>query len=98
MDFEKAIDKMVEQGEQKFKSNEYESRKHLINWARDYGIEGDLIKIFSKTDSMLRACADPIERKRIAVAGILEVNNLFSFQGLVVNNVQLAPVDPKDVK
>lgn len=56
--------------------SEKETRSHLIKLGKQYGFEGDLIKLFNKYDNLLLNCTNEEERKAISVMGILEVNKL----------------------
>lgn len=57
---------------------EQESRKHLIEWARDNGTEEQLIKIFNRYDDLLKGCKTSEEKEAIQAMGVLEIHSFFS--------------------
>jgi hypothetical protein len=61
--------------------NEEQSREQLLGWARQYGCEEALLKIFRRYDDLLRGCKTKEERKAIAAMGLLEIHNFFSGGG-----------------
>jgi len=94
-DINKLIDQMVEQEVPRAAKSEAEYRKNLINVARQVGCEHELRQIFARYDAKLGQCTNPQERKHIAVAGILEVNNLLNCRGgLAINNIGITPGNP----
>jgi|ERR1700722_8665881 len=74
---------------------EKESREQLIGWARKYGCEAELLKIFARYDDLLKGCKTPEERKAVATMGIVEIHNFFGSDdgGLVVGG-QVIKDDP----
>jgi hypothetical protein len=64
--------------------NEKESRAQLIGWARKYGCEADLLKIFKRYDELVKNCKSEEERKAIAAMGALEIHNFFGGDGPLV--------------
>lgn len=99
IDINKEIDRMVEREVPKAEKSELEYRRNLMGLAKYYGIEVELKRLFDKYDLMLKKCTNPVEKKHIAVGGILEINKLFNFNGgLAVNDVQIVPVDPNSLK
>lgn len=61
--------------------DERDTRKKLINFARQYGFEQDLIKILNKYDTLLRNCTNEKERKDIGKLGSYEIFCLFGKGG-----------------
>jgi hypothetical protein len=57
--------------------NEKDSRAQLIGWARKYGCEEDLLKLFARYDTLLRNCKNDEERKAIQAMAVMEVNQFF---------------------
>ena len=57
---------------------EKESRNLLLEWARSYGAEDQLKKIFSRYDDLLKGCKTEEERKAVQAMGIVEIHNFFS--------------------
>lgn len=58
--------------------SEKESRAHLIGWARQYGCEEDLMKIFARYDDLLKGCKTKEEKEAVQAMGILEIHSFFS--------------------
>ena len=58
--------------------SEKESREELIGWARKYGAEEQLLKIFARYDDLLKACKTEEERKAVQAMGVIEVHEFFS--------------------
>lgn len=57
---------------------EKESRDYLLGWARKYGAEAQLLKIFARYDDLLRGCKTEEERKAVQTMGVIEVHEFFS--------------------
>ena len=68
--------------------SEKETKEHLLGWARKYGCEADLLKIFSRYEDLIKGCRTPEEKKAVATMGIVEIHEFFSGKkgGLVVND------------
>jgi hypothetical protein len=77
--------------------NEKETRKNLLGWARKYGCEADILRIFNRYDMLLKECKTPEERKAISTMGILELHQFFNPSnegGLTINN-EIIIEDPR---
>jgi hypothetical protein len=61
--------------------NEKESREQLLGWARQYGAEAQLLKIFARYDDLLKGCKTEEERKSIQVMGNIEIHDFFGGNG-----------------
>lgn len=57
--------------------SEKETRKNLIGWARKYGADADLMKLFARYDELLKHCKSNEERKSIQTMAIMEINKFF---------------------
>ena len=57
--------------------NEQQSRARLLGWARKYGAEEQLKKIFARYDDLLKGCKSQEERQAVAAAGIVEIHDFF---------------------
>lgn len=57
---------------------EQETRQRLIDWARQYGCEAELLKIFARYDDLLKGCKTETERKAIQTMGIIEIDNFYN--------------------
>jgi hypothetical protein len=80
--------------EKKVKS-EKESREELIGWARRFGCEADLLKIFARYDELLKTCKTKEERQAIQAMGVLEVNAFFTGN---LNDGRTLTIDGKQIK
>lgn len=73
--------------------SEKESRERLLAWARKYGAEAELMKIFARYDDLLRGAKTPEEREAIQMMGAVEVHSFFGGNSpdasLVVNGKQV---------
>lgn len=58
--------------------SEKESRSVLLQWARHYGCEADLLKIFNRYDDLLLGCKSEEEKKAIQAMGVVEIHKFFS--------------------
>lgn len=58
--------------------SEKESRQQLIDWARQYGAEEQLLKIFNRYDDLLKGCKTPEEREAVQAMGVIEIHEFFS--------------------
>lgn len=58
--------------------SEYETRKNILEAARHFGCEGDVIEIFNKYDSLLKNCTNAKERHAISLMGNMEIHRLMS--------------------
>ncbi len=58
--------------------SEKETRKELIGWARKYGAESQLLKLFTRYDDLLKDCKTEEDRKAIQAMGVLEINSFFT--------------------
>lgn len=66
---------------------ERETRKRLLNHARTYGFEKDMMLLFGKYDKLLRNCTNETEVKDISKLGAIEIYKLLGGYGtLVVDN------------
>lgn len=67
--------------------SEKQSRAELLGWARKYGCEANLLKIFNRVDDLLRGCKTEEEKKAVATMGIVELHSFFGGNetGLAVN-------------
>lgn len=61
--------------------SEKQSRQQLIDWARKYGCETDLLNIFKRHEDALKGCKTEKERKTIVAMGILEIDRFFGGKG-----------------
>lgn len=57
---------------------EKESREYLIGWARQYGAEAQLMKIFARYDDLLKGCRTKEEKEAVQAMGVIEVHEFFS--------------------
>lgn len=73
---------------------EEQSRKQLLDWARKYGAEEQLLKIFHRYDDLLRGCKTQEEREAIQVMANLEVHNFFGGAGALEVNGKTIKEDP----
>ena len=67
--------------------SEAETRRNIIETARFFNCEGEVLEIFAKYDKLLRNCTNPIEREAIALAGNQEIHFLLNSKpgALLVN-------------
>src|ERR1700678_1601901 len=61
--------------------SEKESREQLIGWARKYGAEAQLMKIFMRYDDLLKGCKTAEEREQIQIMGNIEIHDFFGGNG-----------------
>jgi hypothetical protein len=61
--------------------NEKQSRKRLLDWAREFGAEAQLLKIFSRYDDLLKGCKTPEEKEAIQIMGNVEIHDFFGGNG-----------------
>jgi CTP-dependent riboflavin kinase len=73
--------------------SEKETRRKLLQHAREVGCEGDMIKILDKYDNLLRNCTNDKERKDISSLGAYEVYRLLGGGGELYVNGQLVAKD-----
>jgi hypothetical protein len=73
---------------------EEQSRKQLLGWARQYGAEEQLLKIFARYDDLLRGCKTQEERSAVQVMGNLEIHNFFGGKGALEVNGMTIKEDP----
>lgn len=73
---------------------EKESREQLLGWAREYGAEERLLKIFNRFDDLLKGCKHPAEREALQVMGNLEIHNFFGGQGALTVDGKTVKEDP----
>jgi hypothetical protein len=73
--------------------SEKETRRRLLQHAREVGCEGDMIKILDKYDNLLRNCTNEKERKDISSLGAYEVYRLLGGGGELYVNGQLVAKD-----
>jgi hypothetical protein len=66
---------------------EKETRNNLIGWARKYGCEADLMKIFNRYDVLLKHAKSQEEYKLIQVMGIKEIEQFFGSKCLSDNSL-----------
>lgn len=76
---------------------EYETRKRLLNYARQIGCEHEMLKIFAKYDQLMRNCTDSKERQDMGKLGAYEVYTLLDRGGKLYVDGQLVH-DSKDGK
>lgn len=70
--------------------SEKESRENLLGWARKYGCEAELQKIFTRYDDLLKGAKTKEERDAISMMGNIELHAFYGGDGpLVVNGVKL---------
>lgn len=75
--------------------NEAESKRHLLEKARKLGIERDIQAIYDKYEMALKKCTNPVERKQIALMGVVELHKAINCSGpLVVGGQEILPGDP----
>ena len=67
-------------------ASEKQSRTQLIGWARKYGCEAELLKIFNRYDDALKGCKSNEEIKVIQAMGIIEINNFFGAVALDIRH------------
>lgn len=67
---------------------EKQSRKQLLDWARQYGCEAELMKIFSRYDDLLKGCRTNEERNAVATMGVIEIDKFFGGKG---NEITITP-------
>jgi hypothetical protein len=60
---------------------EKETREHLLGWAKQFGCEAQLLKIFARYDDLMRGARTDEERKAIAAMGASEVHHFFGGDG-----------------
>jgi len=53
------------------------SRRNLLNTARKLGFEHEVLEILKNTDEQMKRCTDPVERKQIALYGIVQIDRIF---------------------
>lgn len=58
--------------------SERETRANLLDLAKFFKCEKEILQIFAKYDNLLRNCTNPIEREAIALAGNEEVHFLLN--------------------
>lgn len=58
--------------------SEAETRKNILEIARNLGCEGDVIEIFTKYDRLLKNCTNEEEKKAIGLMGNIEIHRLLS--------------------
>jgi len=73
---------------------EEKSREQLLDWAKKYGAEEQLLKIFHRYDDLLRGCKTNKEREAIQVMGNLEIHNFFGGNGALEVNGKTIKEDP----
>jgi hypothetical protein len=73
---------------------EKESRDQLLGWARKYGSEAQLLKIFARYDDLLKGCKSEEEKKAIQVMGNIEIHDFFGGAGALEVNGQTIKEDP----
>lgn len=84
--------KLIQQNESKNITKEDKFRSELLNLARAQGCENELKQMLDKYDSLIRGCTNPIEKKDIALNGIVEIHRLLNVSGaLVVDGVEVLP-------
>jgi hypothetical protein len=74
--------------------DEKDTRKKLMNYARQRGFEQDLIILLNKYDILMRNCTNEKERKDIGKLGSYEVFNLFNRGGDLYVDGHLVYSDP----
>lgn len=75
--------------------SEKETRTNILRWAKIYGCDGDVLKIFDKYDKALKNCTNEIERRHIAHLGAVELHKLLDCHGaLVVDGEKLLEAKP----
>jgi len=74
---------------------EKESRNHLIGWARQYGCEEQLMKIFARYDDLLKGCRTEEERQAVQAMGVIEIHEFFSSGS---NDGGTLTIDGKQIK
>jgi len=66
---------------------EHETRRRILNTARERGCERDILILFAKYDKLLRNCTNDQERQDISKVGIFEIYSLLGKGGeLYINN------------
>lgn len=58
--------------------SEAKTRENIMDWARYYGCEQEVILIFNKYDNLLKSCTNKEEREAIAVMGVQELHHLIN--------------------
>jgi len=84
--------KLIQQHDSKSITKEDKFRSELLNLARKQGCENELKQTLDKYDSLIRGCTNPIEKKDIALNGIVEIHRLLNVSGaLSVDGVEILP-------
>lgn len=65
---------------------EDETRRRLLNVAKNLGFEMEVRQILQKTDDLLRNCTNLEERQQIALFGIMEIHRLLGAGGALEVN------------
>ncbi len=74
----------------KFRYNETETRRKILNIGKFLKIEGDVIAVLNKYDRALAKCTNLSERKMIAEMGAAEIQKLFDGKDeLLVNGKKI---------
>lgn len=73
---------------------EKQSRKNLLGWAREFGAEAELLKIFARYDDLIKGCKSKEDLDMIQVMGNLEIHNFFGGQGALEVNGKTIKEDP----
>jgi hypothetical protein len=68
---------------------ERESRRRVLNLAREMGCEKDMLLLFAKYDRMMKACTDDKERSDIGKLANVEVYKLLGGGGELVVDGQI---------
>lgn len=71
---------------------EKETINKLLLTAKEFGIEYEFKKIYTKYNDLLKNCKNEKEKKDISILGNVEIHKLFNFAGgLVVDNKEIIP-------
>lgn len=69
--------------------DERETRRRVLNYAKDMGCEKEMLIIFAKYDKLMRNCTNEKERNDISKLGVIEVYRLLGGGGELYVDGQL---------
>jgi len=72
---------------------EQETRRKILNHAKQVGCEGDMLKLFGKIDKLMKNCTNAKERDDIGKMGAYEVWRLLGGGGQLYVDGQLVADD-----
>lgn len=84
--------KLITKEKQPKIQTEKATRYYIMELAKLQGCEGEVQKIFDRTDRLLRNCSNSVERKHIAIMSIAELHKLLNMQKeLVIDGMEIIP-------